>query len=106
MRTDTSLDAIDIIRRYGPRFKIEDSFKQAVGQTGPFTYHFWMFNMKPLRCNNGNQHLHRTSLDYRNDVKRKLHAYQVFIQAGIICQELLQYLAVAYPQLVWNSFGS
>jgi hypothetical protein len=25
---------------------------------------------------------------------------------GIICQGLLQYLAVAFPQPVWNSFGS
>jgi hypothetical protein len=59
------------------------------------------------RCrNSGNQHLHRASLEYRNDVERKLHAYHVFIQAGIIYQGLLQYLAVAHPRLVWNSFGS
>jgi hypothetical protein len=38
----------------------------------------------------------------RNDVMRKLHAYHVFIQAGIICQGLLQYLAVAHPRLGWN----
>ncbi|HET6236067.1 MAG TPA: IS4 family transposase, partial [Acetobacteraceae bacterium] len=63
-------------------------------------------NMKPLRRNSGNQHLHRTSLEYRNDVKRKLHAYHVFIQAGIICQGLLEYRAVAHPRLVWSSFGS
>ena len=106
MCTDLSLSAIDIIRLYGLRFKIEHSFKQAVRLIGSFAYHFWMFDMKPLRYRNGNQHLHRTSPEYRNDVKRKMHAYHVFIQAGVVCQGLLQYLAVASPKLVWDSFGS
>ena len=106
MSTDTTLEAIDIIRLYGLRFKIEIAFKQAVRLIGTFAYHFWMANMKPLRRNNGNQHLHRATPKYRDSVKRKLHAYHVFIQAGVVCQGLLQYLAVAYPKLVWNSFGS
>jgi len=106
MCTDTSLSAVQIIRLYGLRFKIEHSFKQAVRLIGSFAYHFWMHDMKPLRHRNGNQHLHRESLDYRNAIKRKIHAYHVFIQAGIVCQGLLQYLSVAFPTLVWNSFGS
>ena len=106
MCTDTSLSAIEIIRLYGLRFKIEHSFKQAVRLIGSYAYHFWMQDMKPLRRRNGNQYLHRESLDYRNAIKRKLHAYHVFIQAGVVCQGLLQYLSVAFPALVWNAFGS
>ncbi len=106
MSTDLTLNAADIIRMYGLRFKIEHTFKQAVNQIGTLAYHFWMRKMKPLRRRNGNQHMHRETADYRNDVKRKLNAYHVFIQAGLIAQGLLQYLAAAFPQLVWDSFGS
>ena len=42
MCTDTSLSAVDIVRLYGLRFKIEHSFKQATCQIGSFAYHFWM----------------------------------------------------------------
>jgi hypothetical protein len=106
MCTDTSLSAIDIIRLYGLRFKIEHSFKQATRQIGSFAYHFWMKDMIPLLYRNGNQYLHRKSADYRSHVKRKINAYHVFIQAGVIAQGLLQYLAVASSKLVWDSFGS
>jgi len=106
MCTDTSLEAAEIIHLYGLRFKIECSFKQAVRQIGTFAYHFWMKGMTPLRHRNGNQYLHRHSSDYRNQIKRKVHAYHVHIQAGVIAQGLLQYLSVVFPKLVWASFGS
>ena len=106
MCTDTTLSAVDIIRLYGLRFKIECSFKQAVRQIGSFAYHFWMKDMIPLRYHNGNQYLHRKSADYRIRVKRKMRAYHAFIQAGVVAQGLLQYLAVVAPKLVWDSFGS
>jgi hypothetical protein len=106
MTTDVTLEAIDIIRLYGLRFKIEHSFKQAIRVIGSFAYHFWMKEMVPLRRRNGNQYLHRQSSKYRARIKRKLHAYHVFIQAGVVAQGLLQYLAVVAPKLVWDSFGS
>jgi hypothetical protein len=106
MATDLSLSAGDIIHLYGLRFKIEHSFKQAIHQIGAFAYHFWMRDMTPLRYRNGNQHLHRKPADYRNHVRRKMHAYHVFIAAGIVAQGLLQYLAVVGPKLVWDQFGS
>jgi len=88
------------------RFKIERSFKQAIRLIGAFAYHFWMMDMTPLSYRNGNQHLHRESADYRSHIKHKMHAYHVFIQAGVVSQGLLRYLAVVAPKLVWDSFGS
>ena len=106
MSTDTSLCAIEIIRIYGLRFKIEFAFKQAVHVFGAFYYHFWMRLMKPLKRGNGNQYLHREPAAYRKAVKRKLHAYHVFVQAGIVAQGLARYLAACHPRQVWRSFGS
>jgi hypothetical protein len=55
---------------------------------------------------NGNQYLHRTSERYRNQVARKMRAYHVFVQTGMIAQGMLQYLSMTRDELVWQHFGS
>ena len=35
-----------------------------------------------------------------------MRAYHAFLQAGAVCQGLLQYLSANFSDRVWNSFGS
>ncbi len=79
MATDTSLCAIEIIRLYRLRFKIEHGFKPAVRIVGSFSYHLWIKEMKPLHRRNANQYLHRESAVYRDAVKRKINAHHVYL---------------------------
>ena len=106
MCTDLTLEAVEIIRLYGLRFKIELGFKQAAQVIGTFDYHFWMMDMKPLKRRSGNQHLHRESDAYRRAVRRKLAAYHVFLFAGVVAQGLMHYLSSCHTEAVWRSFGS
>ena len=106
MSTDMSLDTTRIIHIYGLRFKIEHTFKQAVWQMGAFFSHFWMEALKPLRPGCKNHNLHYESPEYRAQVDRKMNAYHTFMQAAFIAHGLVQYLSVAFPKLVWASFGS
>lgn len=106
MSTDLTLGAIEIISLYGIRFKIEVSFKSALRTLGVYTYHFWMAAMKPIKRNSLGQYLHRETEKYRQDVRRKFAAYHRHIQVGLIAQGLLQYLAAAFPVVVWKNFGS
>ncbi|MDC0435249.1 hypothetical protein OAM69_06385 [bacterium] len=55
---------------------------------------------------NGNQNLHLQSAKNREAIKRKMHAYHVFLFIGVMTQGLMQYLSVCHIELVWQSFGS
>ena len=106
LTTDLTLGALDILRLYGVRFKIEVAFKQAVHTVGTYSYHFWMAAMTPITRRSGNQHLHRKSDTYRAQVRRKMRAYSCHLQTGVIAQGLLQMLSVLHSQMVWRCFGS
>jgi hypothetical protein len=104
--TDTSLEALAILRLDGWRFKIEVSFKQAIHPVGTSAYHFWMKDMIPIRRGDGNPYLHRPSDRYRAHGRRQLAASERHIQIGRIVQGLRQFLAVFHRRTVWRWFGS
>lgn len=106
MTTDTTLAASQVIEIYGLRFKIEFAFKQSVHTIGMFSYHFWMKEMNPIKRRSGNQYPHRESSQYREHIRRKIHAYHVFVMTGVVAQGLMHYLAAMHTKAVWSSFGS
>lgn len=106
LSTDVSLDALEVVRCYGVRFKIEVTFKQAVHAVGTWCYHFWMADMEPRTNRSGNQHVHRKSKIYRDHVRRKTRAYDCHLQVGTIAQGTLQMLSILYADTVWLRFGS
>ena len=62
--------------------------------------------MKPIRRNDGDQYLHKTTEKYRANVRRKMNAYHLHLQIGAIDQGVLQCLAATYPDAIWHSFRS
>jgi hypothetical protein len=75
---------------------------------GAYTYRLWMAGMKPIGRSTGDQYAHRTSVDYRKGVRRKLRAYHVHVHArlGAIVQGLLKHLAINHTAQVWRDFSS
>jgi hypothetical protein len=106
MSTDLTADPLSLILIYSLRFKIEVMFKQAIHQIGAFMYRFWLKMMPPKKRGTGDQLLQLAPTKLKEGVLRKLHAYHLFIQLGLIAQGLIQYLSMYQYQTVWKCFGT
>lgn len=106
MSTDLIADPLSLILIYSLRFKIEVMFKQAIHQIGAFMYRFWLKMMPLKKRGTGDQLLQLAPTKFKEGVLRKLHAYHLFIQLGLIAQGLIQYLSMYHYQTVWKCFGT
>ncbi len=106
LSTDRSLAALKIMKAYGLRFKIEVGFKQAIRTLGTYAHHFWMKAMDKIKKRTGDQDVYNKAESYQKQVKRKLRAYMLYVQLGLISQGLMIYLSVSLKNVVWRYFSS
>lgn len=98
--TLVDLNALDVIRLYGYRWKIEAGFKQSKHTVGVFAYRFWMSGMKSTRRGDGAQYLHGKPPAYKAKVRSLERKYNLHVQLGLIAQGLVQSLAIRFPKRV------
>ena len=72
----------------------------------PYAYHILTLGTKPLLRGSGDQHLHRTSDQYRAANRTKLSAYHVHVQLGCIAQGLQPNLSINHTPEVWRCLRS
>jgi hypothetical protein len=102
LSTRTGLSAEAIVVAYGWRFKIEVGFKALVERMFAFCYRFWMKAMEKRKRGDGDQYLHRAGEPYREQVARKVEAYERFVNIAAIGLGLLQMLSLRYAERVWD----
>ena len=96
--------AVDIIKSYELRFKIEVAFKSMIHVLSAFSYHFWMKAWPKTKARDKSVYLHRKTPEFRQQVYRKIEAYERFVNIAAIALGILQWLAIGWPQTIWDRF--
>ncbi len=62
--------------------------------------------MEKIKKRTGDQDVYNKAESYQKQVKRKLRAYMLYVQLGLISQGLMIYLSVSLKNVVWRYFSS
>ena len=104
LSSNMEIPALKIIEIYGYRYKIEVSFKAAVHQVGVYAYHFWLKIMKKIKKGSKSQDIRGAAENYKEKVTRKIKAYLLYVQLGLIAQGLLKFLSVNFMTRIWEQY--
>jgi hypothetical protein len=96
--THLELSAPTIVTTYSLRFKIEAGFKSLAQVLFGFCYRFWMKAMPKRKRTARSQYLHRATDSYRRSIRRKLEAYERFVNIAAIALGILQVVSLRYAQ--------
>ncbi|MEM9117246.1 MAG: hypothetical protein AAGD09_05120 [Cyanobacteria bacterium P01_F01_bin.56] len=102
LASDVTLTGPAVIEADGWRFKIEVSFRTLVQLLGGFRYRFWLKAMAATPT--WPQTLTMANLDetLQAQVKRKVEAFERFLNLHAMALGILQILALERPHSVWQ----
>ncbi len=105
MCSDVNLPALDIIKAYSYRFKIEVNFKVLKHLMGAFYYHFWT-GVWPHIGKRNESDLEVIDNGSRSErlIKQATNAIEGFVNFGCIATGILQIISMNFSQTIWEEY--
>lgn len=105
MCSDLSLPALDIIRAYSYRFKIEVSFKMLKHLMGAFFYRFWTSAWPRIGKKTVSDLSQITDPRRQRLIRQTTNAIEAFANFGCIATGILQIIALSFHQTIWKKYA-
>jgi hypothetical protein len=104
LSTDITLSGREIMEAYGWRFKIEVTFRTLIQLLSGFSYRFWMKSLPPSSRSPQNLILSQYSEEFCQQLKRKIAAFEGFVNLNALALGILQLLSLEMSAHVWRGF--
>jgi hypothetical protein len=104
LSTDVNLSATEIIEAYSLRFKIEVTFRSLIQILSGFSYRFWMKDMTINPRWPKDLILSDYEEKRQQKIKRKVEAFERFVNINGIALAILQLLSLEMPTDIWKRF--
>lgn len=105
MCSDLTLSALDIIRAYSYRFKIEVSFKMLKHLMGAFFYRFWTSAWPRIGKKTVSDLSQITDPRRQRLIRQATNAIEAFANFGCIATGILQIIALSSHQTIWKKYA-
>jgi hypothetical protein len=102
--SDLTLSAQAVIEAYGWRFKIEVCFRTLIHLLGGFCYRFWLKLMPTAPRWPKGLPLAESQVAFRQQVARKVEAFERFVNLNAIALGILQILSLELADSIWQGF--
>ena len=102
--SDLSLSAVDIIRAYSYRFKIEVSFKVLKHLIGVFFYRFWTSAWPRIGKRTESDLCAAEDARSQSLISQTTNAIEAFVNFGCIATGILQIVSLNFHQTIWKKY--